>query len=76
MFNQRASGGGPVTNALEPGTDVEVQSSFDRHWARGFVVEEASPQGYHLRRRSDDSVLPATFPAEVVRPASPPTLFR
>ena len=65
-----------MSYALEPGTDVEVQSSFDRDWKRGFVVEEAGPQGYHLRRRSDDSVLPATFPPEVVRPAASPRLFR
>ena len=67
-----------MTYALEPGTDVEVQSSFDRDWKRGFVVEGTCPQGYHLRRRSDDTVLPATFPAEVVRPASPsaPQVFR
>ena len=61
-----------MTYALEPGTDVEVRSSFDRDWKRGFTVEEASPQGYHLRRRSDGSVLPATFPPEVVRPAAGP----
>ena len=59
-----------MTFSLEPGTDVEVRSSFDRDWKRGFVVEDANEQGYQLRRRSDDSVLPTTFPAEVVRQAS------
>ena len=61
----------PYSNPLEPGTDVEVQSSFDRDWKRGFVVEDACEQGYHLRRRSDGSVLPATFSPEIVRPANP-----
>lgn len=65
-----------MTYALEPGTDVEVKSSFDRDWKRGFVVEGACEQGYHLRRRSDDTVLPTAFPAEVVRPAGAPSLFR
>jgi hypothetical protein len=54
---------------LEPGTDVEVRSSFDRDWKRGFIVEDACEQGYHLRRRSDGSVLPAMFPADIVRQA-------
>ena len=76
MFSRRASWGQLVTYALEPGTDVEVQSSFDRDWKRGFVVEGACPQGYHLRRRSDGSVLPTTFPPEVVRPVSSPQAFR
>ena len=62
-----------MTYALEPGTDVEVRSSFDRDWKRGFVVEGACEQGYHLRRRSDGSVLPTTFPAEIVRPVSLPS---
>ena len=76
MFRPTSILGATVTYALEPGTDVEVQSSFDRDWKTGFVVEGACPQGYHLRRRSDDTVLPATFPAEVVRPVSSPQLFR
>jgi hypothetical protein len=57
-----------MSNPLEPGTDVEVRSTFDRSWARGFVIEGASEQGYRLRRRSDDSVLPAAFPADAIRP--------
>jgi hypothetical protein len=60
-----------VNFALAPGTDVEVRSSFDHTWKRGFVVESAvEGQGYQLRRLSDGAVLPITFPAEVVRPAS------
>ncbi|HUP86506.1 MAG TPA: hypothetical protein VM143_12630 [Acidimicrobiales bacterium] len=65
-----------MTYSLEPGTDVEVQSSFDQNWKRGFVVENACEQGYRLRRRSDDSVLPTAFAPELVRPAEAPPLFR
>jgi hypothetical protein len=55
--------------SLAPGTEVEVRSTFDRSWKRGFVIEEASEQGYLLRRRSDGSVLPTPFAAESIRPA-------
>jgi hypothetical protein len=56
---------------VEPGTRVEVRSRFDQRWARGFeiaekVVTEGSPQ-YRLRRRSDNSVLPALFVDDDVR---------
>ncbi|MDQ3107433.1 MAG: hypothetical protein M3Q68_06460 [Actinomycetota bacterium] len=58
-----------MTYSLQPGTDVEVKSTFDRNWKRGFVIEGACEQGYHLRRQSDGSVLPAAFPEDAVRPA-------
>ena len=69
---QQTSFSGGNRMELEPGTDVEVRISFDRNWKRGFTVEDACEQGYHLRRRSDGAVLPATFPADVVRPADLP----
>jgi hypothetical protein len=46
---------------------VEVRSSFDRSWTSGFVVEERGDEGYRLRRRSDDSVLPRLFAFDDVR---------
>jgi hypothetical protein len=58
---------------LQPGTEVEVRSTLDQRWARGFVVEQASEQGYLLRRRSDGRVLPTAFPPDAVRPASTAT---
>lgn len=58
-----------MSYSLAPGTEVEVRSTFDRSWKRGFVIEEASEQGYRLRRRSDGSVLPTPFAAEAIRPA-------
>ena len=55
---------------LRPGTSVEVRSSFDRGWKRGFQVESVHGGGYRLRRLSDGSVLPTVFTFDVVRPAS------
>ena len=61
-----------VNFALQPGTEVEVRSTFDQSWKRGFVVESAvEGQGYLLRRLSDGAVLPIPFRPEVIRPASP-----
>jgi hypothetical protein len=54
-----------------PGTHVAVRTRFTSRWAEGFVVEEAAERGparYRLRRLSDNAVLPASFPAEDIRP--------
>jgi hypothetical protein len=56
-------------HALRPGTAVEVRSSFDRTWKRGFLVEKVDGGGYRLRRISDGSVLPTVFSFNVVREA-------
>jgi len=58
-----------MTQSLAAGTEVEVRSTFDRTWKRGFVVAEPLEQGYLLRRRSDGAVLPTPFPPDAVRPA-------
>ncbi len=47
---------------LEAGTAVEVFSSFSSSWISGFDVATSDDDGYELRRRSDQSVLPKTFP--------------
>lgn len=52
---------------LAAGTAVEVMSSFDLGWKRGFEIAEVVISGYRVRRRSDGSVLPHVFPAESVR---------
>lgn len=52
---------------LPLGTRVEVRTGFDGSWSSGFVVEAHTPDGYRLRRRSDDEVLPVELPAEAVR---------
>jgi hypothetical protein len=54
-------------SALATGTKVEVRTTFDRTWARGFEVLESTPDGYRLRRLSDGATLPALFPGEDVR---------
>ena len=52
---------------LDPGTKVEVRTAYDRSWARGFEVVDACAEGYRLRRLSDGSALPVTFPSTDVR---------
>lgn len=55
--------------ALERGMRVEVRRRFDQHWTRGFEVAEVLPGGrYRLTRLSDNTVLPAEFDAEELRP--------
>lgn len=55
---------------IEMGASVEVRRRFDRAWATGFEIADASNDGYRLRRRSDGSVLPVAFPAADVRRSS------
>ena len=55
---------------LRPGMSVEVRRRFDRRWARGFVIEDETADGYRLRRNSDDSVLPVAFAAIDLRPTA------
>ena len=52
---------------LLTGIRVEVRTGFDRTWANGFVVEEATDRGYRVRRRSDGEVLPVAIPTADVR---------
>ena len=52
---------------MDPGTRVEVRTTFDRSWARGFEVMTACADGYTVRRVSDGNALPTTFPVEAVR---------
>lgn len=52
---------------IEPGTRVEVMSSFDQAWKRGFTVEATGVDGYRLRRASDGEVLPTSFAPDAVR---------
>ncbi|HXH58081.1 hypothetical protein [Iamia sp.] len=57
----------PAQSDLEPGTRVEVRDGFEGQWHRGFVVEEIAPEGYRVRRTSDDAVLPSALPRPSVR---------
>lgn len=56
-----------MPDGLAPGTKVEVRNGFDGSWSRGFEVADCDNGGYRLRRLSDGSVLPRTFPDEAVR---------
>ncbi|NLV55876.1 MAG: hypothetical protein GXY13_09725 [Acidimicrobiales bacterium] len=50
-----------------PGDRVEVRDGFEGHWQRGFVVDEVTPDGYRVRRVSDDVVLPRPIAAAAIR---------
>jgi len=58
------------SDILAVGTPVEVRCRFDRRWSHGFAIQEAvrEPEGYRIRRRSDDSILPSIFTEAEVRP--------
>ncbi len=60
----------PAGSNLRPGDAVEVLNRFDGAWHRGFEIAavERNPFGpsYRLRRCSDGSVLPTTFPAGAI----------
>lgn len=62
---------GVTIRSVEHGTRVEVRSRFDQRWARGFEIEETVLDGtstqHRVRRRSDNSVLPALFVDDDVR---------
>ena len=60
-----ATGDAATRPRLAPGTKVEVRSAFD--WASGFAVEGDDGERYVVRRRSDDEVLPVSFPPDAVR---------
>jgi hypothetical protein len=55
------------THRLAQGRRIEVRSSLDASWARGFEVVESRPDGYTVRRMSDGWVLPAVFAVDDVR---------
>jgi hypothetical protein len=52
---------------LTPGTAVEVFSPFSSSWVGGFEVVTDFDDGYELRRRSDQTVLPTTFHVDDLR---------
>lgn len=56
---------------LRPGTRVEVRSSLDGRWSRGFEVLTIDDDTCTLRRLSDGSVLPAAFSLDTVRHERP-----
>ena len=59
------------TPTMTPGTSVEVFSRFSASWVGGFEIASNLGRGYQLRRISDRSVLPKTFPVDDLRARHP-----
>lgn len=56
-----------ATGRLEPGTRVEVRSTLEQRWSRGFEVVEVTDRGYRVRRLSDNVDLPGAIRSDDVR---------
>jgi hypothetical protein len=56
-----------TTGRLESGTPVEVRSTLEHRWSRGFEVIEVTERGYRVRRLSDNVDLPGSIRADDVR---------
>lgn len=57
------------SEALAPGTRVDVKTRYIGSWTRGFeVAEHLSGDGYRVRRVSDGSILPEPLSIDEVRP--------
>lgn len=62
-----------MTRTTEPipvGVLVELRSRFDDRWTHGFAIAAMGEGEYQVRRLSDGCVLPAWFPAQMLRPVS------
>ncbi|MGH9136762.1 MAG: hypothetical protein ACRD0G_06900 [Acidimicrobiales bacterium] len=62
-----AEGRGEVIDRLPRGAPVEVLSTFEYDYCPGFVVSDATDEGYRVRRISDGEELPVVFPLDDVR---------
>jgi hypothetical protein len=54
--------------AIPVGVRVELRSRFDDRWTHGFAIAVCGHEEYQVRRLSDGHVLPAWFPAAMLRP--------
>jgi hypothetical protein len=52
---------------LPPGTSVAVFNHYSAAWISGFEIATTLADGCEVRRRSDDTVLPKTFPVGDLR---------
>jgi hypothetical protein len=57
-----------TTRLLRTGTEVEVLTRYERHWASGFEIASVDDDRFRLRRHSDGAVLPTSFSANEIRP--------
>jgi hypothetical protein len=55
------------SQTLSAGTSVAVFSPFSSSWISGFEIATGRDDGYELRRHSDQTVLPTTFPIDDLR---------
>ena len=53
---------------LRTGTEVEVLTRYEGHWASGFAIASVDQDRFRLRRHSDGVVLPVSFRADQIRP--------
>jgi len=53
---------------LEMGGRIEVWNHYLGSFAGEFEIAAVADSGYHIRRTTDDEVLPGQFPAEDIRP--------
>ena len=60
--------GAPTAAPMAIGAEVELRSRFDDRWTHGFAIAMQGDAAYQLRRLSDGHVLPAWFPAQMLRP--------
>lgn len=63
-----ASPASEPTLVIPEGVRVELRSRFDDRWTHGFAIAVCGDGEYQVRRLSDGHVLPAWFPAAVLRP--------
>ena len=57
-----------IPRSLSPGTEVEVRTRYQNRWVTGFEIDAVYEDRYLLRRRSDNTVLPAAFGGDQLRP--------
>jgi hypothetical protein len=58
-----------ATRLLPTGTEVEVLTRYEPHWATGFEIASVNDDHrFFLRRHSDGAVLPTSFAAHQIRP--------
>lgn len=58
-------------NRLRPGMRVEVRSTLDGRWGRGFEVVAIDGDACRIRRLSDGAELPGRFTLDQVRRERP-----
>ncbi len=71
----RTAGHAPYDGDVRAGTRVEVRGRFESKWSRGFEVADCldaehdatGKPMYKVRRRSDGSILPVSFPESDLR---------